>query len=154
MNANASHTDADDLAQALQDTAPHIVIPSVHEHEPIDVDTYREKLRKVRSVHDVDDAQFVSMFRPVVGDSDKRSRVFSRPACPCQRASAWGGSLVSGNRPGKGFQQFHLKPTSVGAIVTMTVIWVVKSLAMMSSSSPLNPLSRSQYWLLSSQVRV
>ena len=49
--------DADDLTQALEDAAPHIVIPGAD--EPIDVDTYRDKLRKVRRAHDVDNAQFV-----------------------------------------------------------------------------------------------
>lgn len=64
---------ADDLAEALEAAAPHIVVPGAD--EPIDIDTYRAKLHKVRSVHDARDAQFVSLFRPHVSDEDKRSRV-------------------------------------------------------------------------------
>lgn len=70
---NTTDTAADDLAEALEAAAPHISIPGVN--EDIDVDAYREKLLKVRRVHDVDDAQFVSMVRPVVRDEGTRDRV-------------------------------------------------------------------------------
>lgn len=70
---NPNDTAGEDLARALEDAEPRIVVQGTS--GPVDRDTYIDKLHKVRSVHDVNDAQFVSLFRPDVSDEDKRNRV-------------------------------------------------------------------------------
>ena len=63
---SAIDTVVEDLVQALASAGPHTSILVMGTPEMLD--SHCDSLRRVRSVHDVDDAQFVSLFRSDLAD--------------------------------------------------------------------------------------